>query len=455
MTAQRPGGDRIPATLRELEVPIGALKPYRANPRRGDLEAIKASLEAHGQYRPVVARKGSGEVLAGNHTLAAARELGWESLAATFVEVDDDQAARIVLVDNRTADLAGYDDQALADLLAAIPDLEGTAWRQAELDQLLDRLADQGDAGRDTEPGERPAKPAARPGDLWRLGEHRLVCGDSTDAATVARLFAGGEQAEMVWTDPPYGVDYHAPTARRPPGQYGLNRAGGASFLNDHRDHERLHALLLGALRLAHEHTKAGGAIYVAHSDVAYTHGGSVFRSALLDAGWDLRQVVVWVKNSFVLSRQDYHWQHEPILYGWKPGAGHRWRGGLDRATVVDDDVDPTKLDKRQLVALVRQLQNERGTTVVREDKPHRNDLHPTMKPVALVARQVANSSLRGEIVYEPFGGSGTTLIAAENLGRRCRLVELDPGYCEVIVDRWQRHTGQTAKREPRRKRAA
>jgi DNA modification methylase len=154
---------------------------------------------------------------------------------------------------------------------------------------------------------------------------------------------------------------------------------------------------------------------------------------------------MMWVKNAWVLSRQDYHWQHEVIYYGWKPGAGHRFHGDLNQGTVVDDD-DLEGLGVKELKALVRELQNERST-VVREDRPLAAELHPTMKPVGLVARQIANSSRRGEIVYEPFAGSGTTLIAAENLGRRCYAVEVEPGYADVVVDRWERHTGREASR--------
>ena len=444
----------IPETLRELAVPIKTLKPYPGNPRVGDLATIAASLETNGQYRPIVVRRGTNEVLAGNHTLLAAVELGWTEIAATFVDADDEQARRIVLVDNRANDLASYDDQALATLLQALHDLAGTGWKQGDLDRLLDTLARSGaDASRDTEPMPVPATPRTKPGDLYRLGDHRLLCGDSTVAADVARAL-GGELAEMVWTDPPYGLDYHSPRGQR---KGWRDRESGPSFANDFTDAGRLYELVHGALLLAQQNTKPGGAIYVAHADLAFTHGGgNLFRHALHEAGWETHQVLVWVKQVFVLSRQDYHWQHEPILYGWKPGAGHRWHGGAGETTVVDDDdLNVRQLDKRQLIALVRRLQNERRTTVIHEDRPVRADLHPTMKPVALVAWMLANSSRRGELVYEPFGGSGSTLIACENLQRRCTAIEVMPGYCDVIVDRWQRHTGGKAVLERRRRKAA
>jgi site-specific DNA-methyltransferase (adenine-specific) len=467
--------------IAELAVPIKTLRPYKGNPRVGDIATIRESLERNGQYRPIVVRRATNEVLAGNHTLLAARELGWQEIAATFVDVDAEQARRIVLVDNRANDRAGYDDEALAKLLQAIQDLAGTGWTSGELDRLLDSLARSGeDAARDTEPMALPAKPTARRGDVWQLGGHRLICGDSTDADDVARLF-GDELAEMVWTDPPYGVDYHDRRGGKRIGYSGkggvgarLSREGGAGernskggrvgapatfgragsgtgagFANDHTDPELLYALVKGALGLALEHTRKGGAVYVAHPDGR----APVFRRAVDDAGWEIHQTLVWVKQVFVLTRQDYHWQHEPILYGWRPGAGHRWNGSLGEPTTIDDEQDPRQLDKRELLALVRRLRNERNTDVVRADRPMVAELHPTSKPVELVAHMVQNSSRRGELVYEPFGGSGTTMIAADNLGRRAYLVEYEPRYCDVIVDRWQRHTGEVAELERKRSR--
>lgn len=450
----------IHAAIAELAVPIGELRPYAGNPRTHDLATIRRSLEVSGQYRPIVVRRATGEVLAGNGTLEAAAELGWTAIAATYVDVDDEQARRIVAVDNRANDLAGYDDAALVALLQALEQLDGSGFSKRDLDRLIDGLARSGtDADRDTEPIAAPAKPTARLGDLWQLGEHRLLCGDSTSADDVARLL-DGELAEMVWTDPPYGVDYHGRGGGKRVGFYGKGGVGkggapgtvdGPTFANDHVDPEQLYGLVHAALANAREHTAAGGAIYVAHPDGST---GIVFRRAATDAGWDIRQVLVWVKQHFVLTRQDYNWQHEPILYGWKAGAGHRWHGSPAETTVHDDEPDARTLDKRQLLALVRDLRNARAGDAVRFERPMRADLHPTMKPVGLVALMVGNSSRRGELVLEPFGGSGTTMIACENLGRRAALLELDPGYCDVIVDRWQRHTGGTATLERRRRRA-
>jgi DNA modification methylase len=227
--------------------------------------------------------------------------------------------------------------------------------------------------------------------------------------------------------DRPYGVDYVGKTAEA------LTLAG------DRLQEPALKHLVRNALQLAHRNARPGAPIYVAHPDSASV----MFREALDEAGWSLRQVLVWVKQQFVLGRQDYNWQHEPILYGWKPGAAHIWLGLFDQTTVVDDETDLRGLDKPALVRMIRELQNERRTTVVREDRPHASADHPTTKPVALVQRQLVNSSIPGAIVYDPFGGSGSTLLAAEATGRRARLMEIDPVYVDVIRQRFADYTDQ------------
>jgi site-specific DNA-methyltransferase (adenine-specific) len=394
----------IPDTLTALAVPVASLRPYGRNPRRGDVGAIRASLEAHGQYRPIVARVGSGEVLAGNHTLAAAVELGWQEVAATFVDVDDDEAARIVLVDNRTADLGVYDDEQLAELLGSLSELDGTGWEPIDLDRMLAQLEQ---PGVDTDPVPLPAEPTTRLGDLWVLGDHRLLCGDTTDGA-VATVVAG-ETVEVLWTDHQKGVDYVGKTA------------DALTITNDQR--VGLSGLLTAAFAAVDEVLAAGGRFYCAGPAGPQ---GLVFRQALVDVGWRLHQVLVWAKDVFVLGHSDYHYQHEDVLYGFKPGPGRPGRGRHDGSRWYGDHA---------------------ASTLFTVDRPKRSSEHPTMKPVELIARQLINSSVSGDAVLDPFCGAGSTLIACENLGRRCYAVELDPRYVDVIVDRWQRHTGLEATR--------
>ena len=397
----------IPATLAALRVPVGSLRPYGRNPRRGNLQAIRESLQAHGQYRPLVVNRRSGEVLAGNHTLKAALELGWEEIAVTYVDVDEEQAARIVLVDNRANDLAGYDDAGLAALLEGLPTLAGTGYTATDLDRLLASLGT-GREGTDTEPGEVPEQPRTQPGDLYLLGEHRLLCGDATSRADLERLMAG-EVAEVLWADPPYGVDYVGKTK------------DALRLRNDHGD--QLRGLLAEALPILDGALVPSGRWYVA---APAGPRGTVFRVALDEAGWSFHQALVWVKDAMVLGHSDYHYRHEDVLYGWKPGPGRAGRGRHNGSRWYGDHTQ---------------------TTVFEIPRPKASREHPTIKPVELVERCLGNSSAPGQLVVDPFAGSGTTLIAADNLDRRCYALDIDPAYCDVIVDRWERHTGREATR--------
>jgi DNA modification methylase len=187
------------------------------------------------------------------------------------------------------------------------------------------------------------------------------------------------------------------------------------------------------------EVSKEGAPIYVFHADSS----GHIFRNEFVESGWLLKQVLIWVKNSFVMGRQDYHWQHEPILYGWKPGAGHKWYGDRNKATVIDDQQDISQMNKNDLLELLR-VESD-FSTVLRENKPKKNGIHPTMKPIILIAKLMSNSSLNGDIVLDPFAGSGSTMIAAEQLGRSARLIELDPEYADAILARWEFQTNQKA----------
>lgn len=425
MTDETPSSPRIPAALASLAVAIDDLQPYGTNPRRGNITTIAESLAEHGQYRPIVVRRETSEVLAGNHTLAAARSLGWTEIAATYVDCDAETAAKIVLVDNRSNDLAGYDDQLLAQILTGLEDLAGTGYDQRDLDELLASLSP--DPTALTDPDDVPVledAPISKPGDVWQLGPHRLVVGDATDP-DVIRQALDGAPADMVLTDPPYNVDYTGKTADAL--KIDNDAMGGAAF----------GAFLAEAYAAMRANTGKGCPIYVFYATAEEIN----FRTALVDSGWLYKQTLIWVKQHFVMSRQDYHWQHEPILYGWNPGAPHRWFGGYTPTTLVDEqDLQPEQMSKAQLLAIVQHAYEH--TTAIREDRPARSTEHPTAKPVALLARLMENSSRLGDLVLDPFAGSGSTLIAAHGSSRRAALVELDPRYVDVICRRYQAHTG-------------
>jgi len=391
--------------------PIEALIPYARNARthtEAQVAQIVASIREFGWTNPILVDGQSG-VIAGHGRLLAARVLALPQVPCIELShLTDAQRRAYILADNRLALNAGWDEELLAlelaELQALEVNLELLGFANCEIDTLLASLQDQSGLLPDADPDEvpdLPAEPITTPGEMIILGHHRLLCGDATRPEDLARLMAGA-RADMVWTDPPYNVAYEGKTVE------------ALTIQNDSMDNASFRAFLLAFYRAALSVTKPGGPIYVAHADSE----GVNFRATMLEAGWLLKQCLIWVKQAFVLGRQDYHWQHEPILYGWAPGAAHVWEGDRSQSTILTFD------------------------------RPQRSTEHPTMKPVDLVAYCLENSSRPGDVILDPFAGSGTTLIAAEKAGRIARLVELDPRYCDVIVARWEQMTGKQAKRQ-------
>lgn len=399
----------MPSLLKQMEtVPVTSLEFYPGNPRVGNVPVIADSLRENQQYAPIVVQRSTRYVLAGNHTLKAAISLGWDEIDVVFVDVNDDRARRIVLSSNRTAELGGYDDDALVELLSYLDDdYEGTGWSEEDVDALINP-AEELPAG-NTDPDHvptPPAEPISAPGDIYQLGPHRLLCGDSTDVAAVEAMLAG-DRCDCMWTDPPYGVDYVGKTKDALTIQN-----DGASSLPE---------LLAGAFATATIALKPGAPLYIAHPPGPLSLD---FAKAFLDAGWLLRQNLIWVKDVMVLGHSDYHYRHEPVLYGFTDGGDGRLGRGGDRW-----------------------FGDNAQTSVIEVPKPPRSEDHPTMKPVELIARCLNNSCPPRGLVYEPFGGSGSTLIAAHQTGRIARVVELDPRYVDVICRRYQEHTGTKPER--------
>ena len=409
----------IPASLADLAVPVSSLVPFAVNPRRGAVDAIVESLKVHGQYRPIVVRAGTNEVLAGNHTLLAARELGCNQIAATFVECDDDQAARIVLVDNRTNDLADYDDALLRELLGSVSTLDGTGFSDADLAAMLADASGEPVALNDADAVPAvPVKPRSKVGDVWLLGPHRLLVGDCKDLGGVEDMLAG-DVPDVVWTDPPYGVSYVGKTA-------------DALTIENDGDGD-LEGLLPAAFATLVAVCRPGAPVYVAHADTERL----MFETSMLGAGLLVRQNLVWVKNTMVLGRSDYHYQHEPVLEAEVPADDE---GGPDHEPVLYGFTPGAK--GRLGRGGPSWLGDNKQTTVFQVPKPKRSAEHPTMKPVELITGMLANSCPAGGLVLDLFGGSGSTLIAAHHLKARAALVELDPKYADVICRRYQEHTG-------------
>lgn len=392
--------------LATLDLPLAVLTEYPGNPRRGDVDAIAESLREHGQYRAIIVRVtdpdhpgAGGVILAGNHTYKGAALLEWPTIRCEVIECDDITAAKIVAVDNRAADLGDYDDRLLAELLGGMDDLTGTGYDDDYLTKLLADLTPTEDdtpvTDNDDVPPAEKRQPTSKAGDVWLLGGHRLAVGDATQPETWQRLLQG-ETADMVWTDPPYGVAYVGKTK------------DALTIANDAADEDSLAALLHAVFALAVTHTKPGGSWYVAAPPGPI---GLLFANDLHRRGI-LRQTLIWVKNQFVLGHSDYHYRHEPVYYGWTPGSAHQ-----------------PPPDRTQ-----------ESTHFV--DRPKASADHPTMKPVELIQLHIANSSSAHQLVVDPFGGSGSTLIAAHGLGRRAALIELDKVYADVICRRWQTLTG-------------
>ncbi|WP_041633429.1 site-specific DNA-methyltransferase [Magnetospirillum gryphiswaldense] len=389
--------------------PIDRLIPYGRNARtHSDVQVaqIAASIVEFGWTNPVLADS-QGNVIAGHGRLAAAKSLGLDTVPVVILDhLTEAQRRAYILADNKLALNAGWDDETLSAELHALNaegyDLDLIGFSEEELDALMAPLDDEGDgdgeAGEDEIP-EPPADPVTRPGDLWILGRHRLLCGDSTSATDVERLLAGAVP-HLMTTDPPYGVEYD-PTWRNEAGVSSTTRTGKVAN-DDRADWSEAWALFPG--------------------EVAYVWHAAIYAKVVADSleanDFKIRAQIIWSKNRFVLGRGDYHWQHEPCWYAVrKNGTGH-WQGARDQATVW---------------AIGNNGDEDEAT------------VHGTQKPVECMRRPILNNSAEGDGVYEPFAGSGTTVIAAETTGRICFAMELNPAYADVIVGRWQKLTGQKA----------
>lgn len=426
------------AAIQQERRSIDELNPAEYNPRKrlqpGDeeYERLKTSIETFGYVDPIIINA-DGTVIGGHQRLFVLRDLGYSEADVAVVDLSkaDEKALNIAL--NKIS--GEWDEEKLAALFADLNaedyDLSLTGFGEDELSGLLSGTdADFVDMDKADEDVPEPAdEPYSRLGDIWHLGKHRLICGDSTDRATYDRLL-GDERVQLVVTDPPYNVDYEGTAGK---------------IMNDSMDSDAFRAFLNDMYSAVADVSAPGAGAYIFHADGE----GVAFREEFERAGFLLKQCLIWVKNSFVLGRQDYQWRHEPILYGWKDGAAHYFTDKRNLATVIDESGKPdpgtmSREDLEELVSLLYDAVEEEPTSIIYCDKPLRNAEHPTMKPTRLIAKLIENSSKAGWIVLDPFGGSGSTLIAAEATGRKARLIELDPKFCDVIVKRYASVTEKT-----------
>ncbi len=381
------------------EIKTELLIPYENNPRLNDsaVDGVVKSIQQFGFKVPIVIDK-NNVIIAGHTRLKAALKMGLNKVPCILADdLDEQQIKAYRLVDNKVAERATWDFDMLEIELNGLKDIQvdmeffGFDFPEEEiieddfnLDEALDSIIE----------------PITKRGDIITLGKHRLMCGDSTEIEDIRKLM-NGERADILLTDPPYNVDYQGKTKDE------------LKIINDKMSDDKFRLFLFDAFKCADEVMKEGAAFYIWHADSE----GYNFRGACRDVGWLVRQCLIWNKSSLILGRQDYHWKHEPCLYGWKEGAAHHWTG-----------------DRKQ-------------TTVLDFDKPTVNAEHPTMKPVKLFAYQINNNTLKNSKVLDVFAGSGTTIIACEQGDRIGYCMELDPKYCDVIVKRWELLTGLTAER--------
>lgn len=435
---------------------LADLKAAEYNPRKAltpddaEYQKIKRSIEEFGYVDPIIINE-DGTIIGGHQRSTVLMDLGYEEVDVVVVDLDKQREKALNIALNKIT--GEWDELKLKDLLLDLDlgdyDISLTGFEQADLTELVDKLAVEPEALDDDfneeEALQQVAEPTTKAGDIWILGRHRLMCGDSTSQEDMATLM-NGEMADLVVTDPPYNVNYGDKAEFLEEYLEGKGHRITSTIKNDNMDNQSFYSFLLATYQSAYEFMRAGAAIYVFHAEST----GHIFRQAFLDAGLKLAQCLIWEKNSFVLGRQDYQWRHEPCLYGWKEGAAHYFINDRTQDTVIlEDDIDFNAMKKNELVAYLEELRRkyQNQTSVIYENKPTRNDIHPTMKPVALVGKFVTNSSKSGWNVLDLFGGSGSTLMAAEQLGRTAFIMELDERFCDVIVKRWEEYTGQQAVR--------
>ena len=440
-------------TLKTEKRKLNELVAADYNPRKAltpedsEYQKIKRSIEEFGYVDPIIINE-DGTIIGGHQRCTVLKDLGYEEVDVVVVSLDKQREKALNIALNKIT--GEWDELKLKDLLLDLDlgdyDITLTGFEQEDLVELVDNLAVDPEAMDDDFDGEAVlediVEPKTKLGDVWKLGRHRLMCGDSTSQEDVATLMKG-EMADLIITDPPYNVNY-GDKADMLDTYLQKGHRNNSRIKNDNMDNESFYSFMLQIYQSAYEFMREGAAIYVFHAE-STRH---IFRQAFLDAGLKLAQCLIWEKNAFVLGRQDYQWRHEPCLYGWKEGAAHYFINDRTQDTVIlEDDVDFEAMKKADLIAYIEDMHRKYKdqTSVIYENKPTRNDIHPTMKPVTLIGRLMSNSSKSGWNVLDLFGGSGSTLMAAEQLGRTAFLMELDEKFCDVIVKRWEEYTGQSA----------
>ena len=415
------------------KINIQKLKPAKYNPRidlqPGDKEyqKIKKSIETFGYVEPIIVNKDM-TVIGGHQRLKVLKELGYSEVECVVVNLNKNQEKALNIALNKIG--GEWDTEKLEELLLELKnsdfDLNVTGFDEDEINDIFSEYDN--DIEEDNfdvkEALEEIEEPVSKSGDMFKLGNHILMCGDSTNKEQVARLM-NNKEADLLLTDPPYNIN--------------VSNSKGMKIENDNLEKEKFIEFITSCLSNAKEHMKEGAVFYIWYADTSALE----FYTALKNVDLQIRENLIWVKNKFILGRSDYHWRHEPCLYGWKDGKAHYYVNNRKQSTVIDDSIDLNLMSIDEIKEYIQSLIDD--STIFYENKPEKDDLHPTMKPIKLIGKMIKNSSLPNQLVLDLFGGSGSTLIACEQLQRKCFMMEYDPKYCDVIIKRWEDFTGKKA----------
>lgn len=407
-------------------IKIDEVIPYENNAKihtDEQIEQIKKSILEFGNNDPIAIDK-NNIVIEGHGRLLALKELGYKEVEVIKLgHLTDEQRKAYTLIHNKLTMNTGFD---LDILMSELESIDIIDMEEFDFEIAIDDV-DYESVEEDNYEIELPEEPKSKLGDIYQLGNHRLMCGDSTNENDVKKLM-NGKLADLLLTDPPYNVN--------------ISNSQGMKIENDNMLDEQFKHFLYKCFNNASTNLKEGGSFYVWHGDSETIN----FRNACNENKLTVRQCLIWVKNGFNFGRQDYKWKHEPCLYGWKDGASHYFIEEYNHPTIIEDKIDIDLLKKDELKKILSDILSDNyPTTVIHEDKPLKNDVHPTMKPINLLSPLIRNSSKKEEIVLDLFGGSGSTLISAEQLNRKCYMMEYDPKYVDVIIDRWETLTGNKA----------
>lgn len=424
-------------------LPINDIKPYKNNAKihtPEQIEQIKTSIKEFGMNDPIGVWGKDNIIVEGHGRLTACQELGYEEVPVIRLdELTDEQRRAYTLAHNQLTMNTGFDldilNEELNNLEIDMSEFGFDAINQEDIELTEDEY--------DFEEEIKPEAKSKR-GEIYKLGDHVLMCGDSTKQEDVDKLI-GDAVIDLIVTDPPYNVDLgevNKTKVRMAPERY--KGANVDSIENDKMEDQEFIDFLTEAFGIANDKLKSGGAFYIWHSS---TENYS-FQEAMRNVGWKLRQILIWNKSSLCLGLSDYQWKHEPCFYGWKDGAGHYFIDDRKQTSVFDQKpIDYDNLTKEQAIKLLKKTYEEVESTVLDYHKPLKNGLHPTMKPIELIGRLIYNSSEKGQNVLDMFGGSGSTLIACEQLGRKCYMMEYDPLYVDAIIERYEEYTGKKAEK--------